>query len=163
MIFTNRNFKLWRKFPRQKVSDCKFFRVRSFSARCRANMAHIEQSRPDYDLGFQWKVLDFFKVVPSSPGSGTRMTHSFPRYRSCATSWNFSRMSRFIFLPVLLVEDRIQDVERTRMSSSVPLDFDSSRKTPPLQTSHVNSMGKKNFTGEIGVVGGTSTRQNQVG
>ena len=32
--------------------------------RCRANMAHMRQSRPDSGLGFQVKVLQTFKVVP---------------------------------------------------------------------------------------------------
>ena len=30
--------------------------------RCRANMAHIRQSRPDCGLGFQVKVLKFFPL-----------------------------------------------------------------------------------------------------
>jgi hypothetical protein len=38
--------------------------------RCRANMAHIRQSRPDYGLGFQAKVRKTFKAVLSSLGSG---------------------------------------------------------------------------------------------
>ena len=38
--------------------------------RCRANMAHIRQSRPDSGLGFQVKILTPFHVVPSSLGSG---------------------------------------------------------------------------------------------
>ena len=33
-------------------------------------MAHIRQSRPDYVLGFQVKVLKTFQVVPSSLDSG---------------------------------------------------------------------------------------------
>ena len=33
-------------------------------------MAHIRQSRPDYSLGFQVKVLNTFEVVPSSLDSG---------------------------------------------------------------------------------------------
>ena len=56
--------------------------------RCPANMAHIRQSRPDYGLGCQVKVVETLnvvpsstfkvvpsstlKVVPSSLGSGTR-------------------------------------------------------------------------------------------
>ena len=34
-------------------------------------MAHIRQTRPDSGLGFQVKVLDNFRVDPSSLGSGT--------------------------------------------------------------------------------------------
>ena len=34
-------------------------------------MAHIRQSRPDYGLGFQVKVLRTFQVVPFSLGSGS--------------------------------------------------------------------------------------------
>ena len=33
-------------------------------------MAHVRQSRPDYGLGFQVKVLKTRQVVPSSLGSG---------------------------------------------------------------------------------------------
>ena len=39
--------------------------------RCRVNMAHIRQSRPDSGLGFQVEVLKTFKIVSSSLGSGT--------------------------------------------------------------------------------------------
>jgi len=38
---------------------------------CRANMAHVRQSRPEYGLGFQVKVLKPFYIVPSSLGSGS--------------------------------------------------------------------------------------------
>ena len=45
------------------------FRFQSFgfSVRCRANSAHIRQSRPDYGLGLQ---VSFFKLPPPSRGSG---------------------------------------------------------------------------------------------
>ena len=33
-------------------------------------MAHVRQSRPDYGLGFQVRVLVTFKAVPSSLESG---------------------------------------------------------------------------------------------
>ena len=44
-------------------------------------MVHIRQSRPDYGIGFQLKVLIFFQVVPSSlgmtsPDSRTRIRQS---------------------------------------------------------------------------------------
>ena len=35
----------------------------SFPTRCRANMAHIRRSGPDYGLSFQANVLDFVKEV----------------------------------------------------------------------------------------------------
>ena len=38
--------------------------------RCRANLAHIRQSRPDSGLGFQVKFLTTFYGVPSSLESG---------------------------------------------------------------------------------------------
>ena len=38
--------------------------------RCRASMAHIQQARPDYGLGFQEKVPKTFQSVPFSLGSG---------------------------------------------------------------------------------------------
>ena len=41
------------------------------TARCRANMAHVPQSRPDYGLDFQVDVLQTFQSVPSSLASGT--------------------------------------------------------------------------------------------
>ena len=34
--------------------------------RCRANVAHIRHSRPDFGLGFRQKCLKPFQVVPSS-------------------------------------------------------------------------------------------------
>ena len=37
---------------------------------CRANVAHIRQPRPDSGLVCQAKVLNAFRVVPSSRGSG---------------------------------------------------------------------------------------------
>ena len=37
---------------------------------CRANSAHVRQSRADSGLGHQAKVLRTFKAVPSSLGSG---------------------------------------------------------------------------------------------
>ena len=40
--------------------------ARRFASRCQANMAHVGQSRPDCDLGFQVKILKIFQVVPSS-------------------------------------------------------------------------------------------------
>ena len=33
-------------------------------------MAHVTQSRPDFGLGFQVKILNPFEVIPSSLGSG---------------------------------------------------------------------------------------------
>jgi len=39
-------------------------------SRCRANMAHVRQSRPDSGIGFQVKVPEMFQVVPCSLGSG---------------------------------------------------------------------------------------------
>ena len=38
--------------------------------RCRANVAHVRQSRPDSGLGFQVKVLNTLQGVPFSLGSG---------------------------------------------------------------------------------------------
>ena len=36
------------------------------ASRCRANLARIRQSRPDYGLGFQVELLKTFKGLPSS-------------------------------------------------------------------------------------------------
>ena len=44
----------------------------------RANMAHVRQSRPDYDLGFQVKVLETIEVYHFSLDSG-------PVAQVCAT------------------------------------------------------------------------------
>jgi len=38
--------------------------------RCRENMAHIRQSRPDYGLAVQAKVLKTLQVLPSQVGGG---------------------------------------------------------------------------------------------
>ena len=46
--------------------------------RCRANVAHIRQSKPDFGLGFQVKVLESFTVVPSSLGRGLVTPWSLP-------------------------------------------------------------------------------------
>jgi len=49
--------------------------------RCRANMAHIRQSRPDYGLGFQAKVTKK-KVVPSMLGRCSQArSHGSPKLR----------------------------------------------------------------------------------
>ena len=42
----------------------------AFGDPCRANVAHVRQSRPDSGLGFQVNVLKITRVVPSSLGSG---------------------------------------------------------------------------------------------
>ena len=42
------------------------YRTWHLHGRCRANMAHIKQSRPDAGLGFQVMVLETFEFVPSS-------------------------------------------------------------------------------------------------
>jgi hypothetical protein len=44
--------------------------VTNYPIGCRANMARIRQSRPDSGLGFQVKVLNTCKLVPSSLASG---------------------------------------------------------------------------------------------
>ena len=44
---------------------------------CRANMAHISQSRLDSALGFQVEVLKTFKGVLSSRGSGPKTNFFF--------------------------------------------------------------------------------------
>jgi len=40
--------------------------ARARCSRCRANMAHVRQSRPDSGLVFQANALTTFQVVPSS-------------------------------------------------------------------------------------------------
>ena len=45
--------------------------------RCRANVAHMSQSRPDSGLGFQVKVLQTFSVVHSPLGSGSHRGEHF--------------------------------------------------------------------------------------
>ena len=42
---------------------------------CRANMAHIRNSRPDSGLGSEVKVLKASEVLPSLLGSGVPSTH----------------------------------------------------------------------------------------
>ena len=41
-------------------------------SRCRANVAHTRQSRPDYGPGLKAKALKTFQVLPSSLGSGPK-------------------------------------------------------------------------------------------
>ena len=50
--------------------DSRASRVTMAHGPCRANMAHIRQSRPDSGLGSQANVLKRFKVVPFSLSSG---------------------------------------------------------------------------------------------
>ena len=45
-------------------------KIRKFYSRCRANMAHIRQSRSDYGIGFQVKVLTPVQVLLFLLGSG---------------------------------------------------------------------------------------------
>ena len=49
-----------------------------FSDLCRANMAHVRQSRPDVGLGFQVKVSILFKLPPlrAVAGRGSRPSSS---------------------------------------------------------------------------------------
>ena len=47
------------------------------ACRCRANMAHTRQSRPDYGLGFQVKVPKTFYVVPSSVAIGKGVVQQY--------------------------------------------------------------------------------------
>jgi len=48
-------------------------RAQISALRCRANMAHARQSRPDSGVGVQVKGLETFQVVPSLLGSGTKV------------------------------------------------------------------------------------------
>ena len=45
-------------------------RVQGSEVRCRANVAHIRQSRPDSGLGSQGKVVKTLQVLSSSLRSG---------------------------------------------------------------------------------------------
>ena len=53
--------------------------------RCRASMAHIRQSTPDFGLGRQVKVAETFQLVPSSLGSG-RPTEAMGNHKYFARS-----------------------------------------------------------------------------
>ena len=62
------------QFPMSEISlYTQILDAATTSHRCRANMAHLRQSRPESGLGFQVNVLKTFQAVPSSLGS------SFPR------------------------------------------------------------------------------------
>ena len=50
-------------------------------SRCRAQVAHIRQSRPASGLGFQVKARKTFEVVPFSLGDGTRCHRNVQRIR----------------------------------------------------------------------------------
>ena len=59
----------------------------------RANSEHIRQSRPDSGLGFQAKVPQSFKVVPSSLGSGKHaQSASRARHTTHAPAGNTHRL-----------------------------------------------------------------------
>ena len=67
------------KCPEHRLSCCRLTRCSrpasqggGVRVRCRANMAHARQSRPDSDLGFQVKVLRPFEMVPSRGSSTSR-------------------------------------------------------------------------------------------
>jgi len=47
-----------------------FTTVEKAKNHCAANVARIRQSRPDYGLGLQVRVLKTFQFVPASLGSG---------------------------------------------------------------------------------------------
>ena len=55
--------------PQPQEEDCSGCRPPA-RVRCRANSAHLRQSRPDSGSGFQAKVLQTLEVVPSSLGRG---------------------------------------------------------------------------------------------
>ena len=59
-----------RERERESVSVCEASGQPS-TIRCRANMAHVSQSRPHSGLCFQINVLQRFQVVPASLGTGT--------------------------------------------------------------------------------------------
>jgi len=73
--------------------------IRSY--RCRANMAHIRQSRPDYSLDFQTKILEMAKIRSMcSLFAGENPSNVFPLRRrksvECFPS-SFGRFSVTVF------------------------------------------------------------------
>jgi len=70
------------------------------TGRCRANMAHIRQSRPGYGLGFLVQVLKIVQGVPSWLGSGVSESPESPspeppadKPRAVPRHHNLSRIS----------------------------------------------------------------------
>ena len=55
---------------RHFLARAEFDRWCVFEGRCHVKMAHVRQSRPDFGLGFRVKILQTFRAVPSSLGSG---------------------------------------------------------------------------------------------
>ena len=62
--YTSDNNRKFRTMPRPE-----WIRTWKSSAECRANMAHIRQSRPDSGFGFHIRVLQTFQGVPLLLGS----------------------------------------------------------------------------------------------
>ena len=60
-------------------------------SRCRANMAHVKQSWPDYGLDFQVIVLKIFYVVPSLLGSGHMSREAGLQNHAIIVKFNFAR------------------------------------------------------------------------
>ena len=65
-------------FDREELGSVGLGLPLRMKVRCRTNMAHVRQSRPDSGLGFPVKVLKTFEVFPSSRGDT-----SFLSLRSC--------------------------------------------------------------------------------
>jgi len=55
-----------------RVEECDFRAGKKRARRCRANMPHIRQTRPDSGLAFQEKSLKPFKLPPLSEADGGR-------------------------------------------------------------------------------------------
>ena len=69
---------------------------------CRANLANIRESRPDYGLVLQVKVLKIFQVVPSPIGSGLTFMRDMVTPRASSTKSDYSQVdvlgSRYKFV-----------------------------------------------------------------
>ena len=99
------------------------------AGRCRANVAHIRQSMPDY--GVDLEVLKTFKVVPG-PGRGSRWSPTKVRFRE--------KREHFKGFQQLLPESQSQNLAVTVLCVPYSLDRDAREETWQQSPSHkINS------------------------
>ena len=71
----------WNLTTRRSKAECCFeVAIVGFACRCRTNISHIRQSRPEFGLGCQTKKIRTYPVVPSSLGSGGGLHPTYTRH-----------------------------------------------------------------------------------
>ena len=109
----------WSLLKGAQFSTC----TRPFSDRCRVNMAHIRQSRPEYGLGLQINVLTTFSVCPcrysgSPPPSAPAQAHA-PQPSSTCTHPFSARCVKSLrsFCTELYPQRRLRSTDHCPLSS----------------------------------------------